>query len=328
MSAEANTSLVAEVTGERTRTVEINEVGPRDGFQAEERFISTDTKVRTIDALSGTGVSSVQVTSLVHPRVIPQLADAEEVMSRITRLSGVRYTVLVPNLKGAERAIPLEADEWELMLSVTDSHSLSNANCKTEEALRNIEHVVERAREARVEVLGSMSTALGCPFEGKVSLERVLYVASAYYELGVRNISVADTVGMADPVLVYETMSALVGRFPEVKFGLHLHNTRGMALANVFAALQAGISSFDSAIGGMGGCPFAPGATGNISTEDLVHMLDLMEVRSNVDLDRLLGISEEIRQVVEHPLDSAVYRAGKASDLHPAPEGQMPINGS
>jgi hydroxymethylglutaryl-CoA lyase len=303
--------------------VEVNEVGPRDGFQAEEEFIPTGRKVEVVDALSRTGVAAIQVTSVVHPKAVPQLADAEAVMARIERAPGVRYTVLVPNLHGAERAVPMNADGWELMLSVTDSHSRSNANRSTDEALKGMEPVVALARENGVEVTGSLATALGCPFEGRVPFERVLYVAEAYRAMKVMRISVADTVGVADPRLVFETMSRLKERLPDVRLGLHLHNTRGMALANVLAALQAGVTQFDSSVGGLGGCPFAPGATGNISTEDLVHMLDLMGVRSGVDLDSMLAVAREVSEVVRHPLESAVARAGKASDLHEAPQTQV-----
>jgi hydroxymethylglutaryl-CoA lyase len=304
--------------------VEVNEVGPRDGFQAEEAFIPTKRKVEIIDALSRTGVARVQVTSVVHPKAVPQLIDAEEVIARIERVPGVRYTVLVPNLRGAERAVPMGADGWELMLSVTDSHSRSNANRSTEEALEGMEPVVALARQNGVEeVTGAMATALGCPFEGKVPFERVLYVAEAYRAMGVRHVSVADTVGVADPRLVFETMAGLKEKLPDVGFALHLHNTRGMALANVLAALQAGVTEFDSSVGGLGGCPFAPGATGNVSTEDLVHMLDLMGVRSGVDLDAVLDVAREVKEVVGHPLESAVARAGKADALHEAPQEQV-----
>ena len=303
--------------------VEINEVGPRDGFQAESEFIPTERKVEIVDALSRTGVAAIQVTSVVHPKAVPQLADAEEVMARIERVPGLRYTVLVPNLRGAERAVPMNADGWELMLSVTDSHSRSNANRSTDEALKGMEPVVALARENGVEVTGSMATALGCPFEGRVPFERILYVAEAYRAMGVRHLGVADTVGVADPRLVFETMSGLSERMPEMGLGLHLHNTRGMALANVLAALQAGVTEFDSSVGGLGGCPFAPGATGNISTEDLVHMLDLMGVQCGVDLDSMLAVARDVREVVGHPLESAVARAGKASDLHEAPRAQV-----
>jgi hydroxymethylglutaryl-CoA lyase len=208
------------------------------------------------------------------------------------------------------------------MLSVTDSHSRSNANRNTDEALKGMEPVVALARESGVEVTGSMATALGCPFEGKVPFERVLYVAEAYRAMGVNRISVADTVGVADPRLVFETMSGLKESLPDVALGLHLHNTRGMALANVLAALHAGVTEFDSTVGGLGGCPFAPGATGNISTEDLVHMLGLMGVRTGVDLDSMLAVARDVREVVGHPLESAVARAGKADDLHEAPQAQ------
>jgi hydroxymethylglutaryl-CoA lyase len=305
-------------------TVEVNEVGPRDGFQAEETFLPTKRKVEIIDALSRTGVARVQVTSVVHPKAVPQLTDAEEVMGRIERVPGVRYTVLVPNLRGAERTVQMGADGWELMLSVTDSHSRSNANRSTEEALEGMEPVVALARQNGVEeVTGAMATALGCPFEGKVPFERVLYVAEAYRAMGVRHVSVADTVGVADPRLVFETMAGLKEKLPDVGFALHLHNTRGMALANVLAALQAGVTEFDSSVGGLGGCPFAPGATGNVSTEDLVHMLDLMGVRSGVDLDAVLDVAREVKEVVGHPLESAVARAGKADALHEAPQEQV-----
>lgn len=308
---------------ELPNAIEVNEVGPRDGLQAEDEFIPTGRKVEIIDALSRTGVAAIQVTSVVHPKAVPQLADAEEVMALIERVPGVRYTVLVPNLRGAERAVPMNADGWELMLSVTDSHSRSNANRSTDEALKGMEPVVALARENGVEVTGSMATALGCPFEGRVPFERVLYVAEAYRAMGVSHVSVADTVGVADPRLVFETISGLRERLPDVRFGLHLHNTRGMALANVLAALQAGVTEFDSSVGGLGGCPFAPGATGNVSTEDLVHMLALMGVRSGVDLDAMLAVAREVRKVVGHPLESAVARAGKASDLHEPPRAQV-----
>ena len=308
---------------ELPNAIEVNEVGPRDGFQAEDEFIPTGRKVEIIDVLSRTGVAAIQVTSVVHPKAVPQLADAEEVMALIERVPGVGYTVLVPNLRGAERAVPMNADGWELMLSVTDSHSRSNANRSTDEALKGMEPVVALARENGVEVTGSMATALGCPFEGRVPFERVLYVAEAYRAMGVSHVSVADTVGVADPRLVFETISGLREKLPDVRFGLHLHNTRGMALANVLAALQAGVTEFDSSVGGLGGCPFAPGATGNVSTEDLVHMLALMGVRSGVDLDAMLAVAREVRKVVGHPLESAVARAGKASDLHEPPRAQV-----
>lgn len=297
-------------------SVEIHEVGPRDGLQNEREFVPTEKKIDLVNTLAQTGVASVQVTSVVHPRAVPQLADAEEVVANIVRREGVRYTVLVPNLRGAERAVPMKADGWELMLSVTDSHSRANANRSTEAALRGLEPVVTLARESGVEVAGGMATALGCPFEGRVPFERVVWVVEAYREMGVRRIGVADTVGVADPKLVYETMGGLTERFPDVRFGLHLHNTRGMALANVLAGLQAGVRDFDSSVGGTGGCPFAPGASGNVSTEDLAHVLDLMGVKTGVDVDAVLLVARWLQRTLGHPLESAVLRAGKSDDLH------------
>ncbi|MBP1931304.1 hydroxymethylglutaryl-CoA lyase [Ammoniphilus resinae] len=303
--------------------VEVKEVGTRDGFQMETEFIPTDIKVELINKLSQTGIKAIQVTSAVHPKAVPQLRDAEEVMARIDRQPGVSYSVLVPNLRGAERAVEMKADEWELMQSVTESHSRSNANHSVDETLQGHEPVVQLAKQHGVNVRGGMATALGCPFEGNVPFERVLYVAEAYYSMGIRTISVADTVGVAAPRLVYETMSKLKSRFPDVKFNLHVHNTRGMALANILAGMQAGVRSFDAAIGGLGGCLYAPDATGNVATEDLVHMLHLMGIKTGVDFDALMAVTPEVERIVNHSLESAVYKAGPSSRLYPAPSKQV-----
>lgn len=298
-------------------------MGPRDGLQMEAVFVPTDTKVEMVNRLARSGVAAVQVTSLVHPRAVPQLTDAEEVMSRIDRVPGVRYTVLVPNLRGAERAVPLAADEWELMLSVSEAHSRSNSNRSVGDALKAMEPVVRLARESGVEVRGGMATALGCPFEGRVTREQIMHVVEAYYDMGVRRIGVADTVGVADPRHVYETLCALRERFPDVQLGLHLHNTRDMALANLLAGLQAGVTEFDTSIGGLGGCPFAPGATGNLCTEDAVHMLQLMGVDTGADLDALIETARWMQGIVSHRLESAVLRAGKSETLHPEPAANV-----
>ncbi|WP_027725184.1 hydroxymethylglutaryl-CoA lyase [Tuberibacillus calidus] len=305
--------------------VEIKEVGPRDGFQMEKAFIPTKEKIRIINALSETGVSAIQVTSVVHPKAVPQLIDAEEVMANIERKEGVSYSVLVPNICGAERAIPMKADEWELMLSVSESHSLANANRSVDDSLKIMEEVVHLANAHNVSVRGGMATALGCPFEGRIPFERIHYVAEAYYQMGVRAFSVADTVGVADPKLVYETISQLKALFPDADINLHLHNTRGMALANVIAGLQAGVTSFDASVGGLGGCPYAPNATGNVATEDIVHMLERMGVQTGINLRKLLAVSRDVEKLVDHPLESAVSRAGTADELHQAPTRQMKI---
>jgi hydroxymethylglutaryl-CoA lyase len=302
----------------------VNEVGPRDGFQLEKVLIPTSRKVEIIDALSRTGVPGVQVTSFVRPDAVPQLRDGDEVMAAVRRRPGVTYAVLVPNLRGARRALPHRADVWETMLSVTDSHSLANANRTTAQALDGMRDVVALAHENGVEVVGGMATALGCPFEGRVTYDRVAWVVGTYYDMGVRKVTVADTVGVADPAHVYGLCSRLRTDFPEVEFALHLHDTRGLGLSNVLAGMAAGIVHFDSSVGGLGGCPFAPGATGNIATEDLVHMLALLGVETGVDLDAMLAVARDlVAPVVDHPLESSLSRAEPSWHLHPAPTGQV-----
>lgn len=307
------------------RSIKVKEVGPRDGLQMEA-ILTSEEKIKIINALSKTGVHSIQVTSVVHPKAVPQMADAETVMKNIERQSGVSYSVLVPNERGAERAAMMLADEWELMHSVTESHSLANANKSVDESLKELEKVVKIAHEHEVTVQGAMATALGCPFEGNVPYEKVLYTVEAYYSMGIRKISVADTIGVADPKLVYTMMKKLVSQFTDVEFSLHLHNTRGMALANVLAGINAGVFSFDSSIGGLGGCPYAPGATGNLATEDLVHMLVLMNIKSGVDLTQLLEITKDVEKLVEHQLESSIHRAGPSYQVHSAPSAQQKIS--
>lgn len=305
--------------------IKIKDVGPRDGLQMEKTFIPTEEKINLINAISKTGVKSIQVTSAVHPKAVPQLKDAEIVMNNIVREPGVSYSVLVPNERGAERAVSMNADEWELMHSVTDSHSLANANKKVNESLKEHEKVIKIAKENHITVQGGMATALGCPFEGKVPFEKILYTAEAYYSMGIRHMGVADTIGVADPKLVYITMKKLLNQFPDVEFSLHLHNTRGMAIANILAGIDAGVRYFDTSIGGLGGCPYAPGATGNLSTEDLVHMLDLMNIPCGVDLKQLLSISKNVEKLVGHTLESAIFRAGPSHQTHAAPTTQEKI---
>lgn len=307
-------------------SIKVKDVGPRDGLQMEKAFIPTEEKIKLVNALSKSGVSAIQVTSVVHPKAVPQLVDAEIVMKNIERQPNVKYSVLVPNERGAERAVLMQADEWELMHSVTESHCRANSNKSVDDSLREHEKVVKIARQNNITVQGGMATALGCPFEGRVPFERVLYTAEAFYSMGIRHIGVADTIGCADPKLVYTTMKQLIDKFPDVEFSLHLHNTRGMALANILAGINAGVFNYDASIGGLGGCPYAPGATGNIATEDLVHMLNLMELNSGVDLNQLLSISKDVERLVGHELESAIHRAGPSYQLHDAPDAQVKID--
>ncbi len=327
----SDTATVQEYVGtpgrlpfELPARVEVNEVGPRDGFQLERTLIPTPKKVEIIDALSRTGVPGIQATSFVRPDAVPQLKDGDEVMRSIERRDAVTYAVLVPNLKGAQRALDHGADAWETMLSVSDSHSRANANRSTADALEGMRAVVRLADEHGVQVVGGMATALGCPFEGRMPYDRVAWVVGSYHDMGVRHVTIADTVGVADPAHVFTLCSRLRTDFPDVGFALHLHDTRGLGLANVLAGMAAGVVHFDSSVGGLGGCPFAPGATGNIATEDLVHMLALLGVETGVDLDALLTVSRElVAPAVDHALESSLSRAEPSWVLHSSPTGQV-----
>jgi hydroxymethylglutaryl-CoA lyase len=295
--------------------VTICEVGPRDGFQMERTFIPTEVKVGIVDALSRTGLREIQATSFVHPKAIPQLTDAEEVMARIERLPGVRYSALVPNERGASRAIAAEVDCVDVVVSVSDSHCLSNTNMTPEQAMGRAGNVAALCREAGIEASIGFATALGCPFEGVPPYERVeRMVGQAVEEFGYTRVNLADTVGMANPRLVRATMAGLGSRFPAVTFGLHLHNTRSMGLANMLAGLEAGVACFDSSVAGLGGCPYAPGASGNVATEDAVNMLEEMGIATGIDLAELLGVAAQAREAVGHA-DSGVLRAGPSSKL-------------
>lgn len=298
------------------KSVKVVDMTTRDGFQMEYGyFIPTEEKINIVNMIARAGVPEIQVTAFVHPEAVPQLKDASEVMRGIDRLPGVKYRALVPNLRGAERAIDAGADELNMLLSVTDSHSLSNANRTTADALDLLEPVAKLAGSKGVPVSGGTACSLGCPFEGFPPVERIVWAIERFYSWGVRKISIADTVGMANPVLTYDRLSRLKDRFPDVEFSLHLHDTRRMAMPNIIAGLQAGVTEFDGTIGGLGGCPYAPGATGNISTEDMVHMFHEMGIETGVDLDALLDIARRLKGVVNHDLDSNVLRAGKSSDL-------------
>lgn len=307
------------------RKVTVVEVGPRDGFQSEKQFIPTNEKIDIVNALSRTGLKNIQVTSVVHPKAIPQLADAEEVMTKIDRLPGVNYRILAPNLKGVQRAVLLKPDAINLMMSVSESHNRSNANRSVEESLREFETVVPVIMDAGISVIGGMACALGCPFEGKVLIQQLEKIVDRYISMGIRSTGLSDTVGVANPRLVYDVVSHMLDKYPDVHFHMHFHNNRGLAMANILAAMQAGVTEFDTAIGGLGGCPYAPNASGNIATEDVVNMMTEMGIETEVDLDALLMVSEMVKKVIPHPLDSAVVKSGKPWVLQMAPDCQIKV---
>jgi len=296
--------------------IHVQEVGVRDGFQIEPRFVPTEQKIALIDALSATGLSKIEVTAFVSPKAVPNLRDAEEVMRGIRRLDGVVYAALVPNVRGAERALACNADELNLVLSASESHNRANLNRSSAESLAGFAEIMQVAKGGRASINGSISTAFGCPFEGEIKEARVLELVERYLALGFKGVTLADTTGMAHPRQVARLTATVLSRFPALELTLHFHNTRGMGLANVLAALEAGGTRFDASLGGLGGCPFAPGATGNICTEDLVHMLVSMGCETKVDLDLLLAAARRLPGIVGHEVPGQVAKAGKITDLH------------
>ncbi len=290
--------------------VQIVEVGPRDGFQIEPVLIPTEQKIKIIDKLSETGLQRIEATSFVHPKAIPQLADASEVMAGITRKEGVIYTALVPNVKGVERALQAGVREINLVVSASESHNKNNVNMSVAESLSVFREAARIALDNGMRVTGSIATAFGCPFEGWVLPQKVEEIAQEYLTMGVREVSLADTTGMAAPSQVIDMVSRLRGRFKDVEFRLHFHNTRGAGMANVLAALFEGITIFDGSIGGLGGCPYAPGATGNIPTEDMVHMLESMGIDTGIDLSKLIDGAKMVQELLGRELPGQVMKAG------------------
>jgi len=301
------------------KRIYFNEVVTRDGFQMEPSFVETDDKVALVDALSECGFAKIEVTSFTSPKAIPMLRDAEEVMGRIRRVPGVEYTVLVPNMRGAERALESRADELNLVMSTSETHNLANLRMTREKSFAALADVI-RVVDGRTPVNVSLSTCFGCPMEGDVTQAEVLRWAQRFADLGVRGLTICDTTGMAHPAQVARMAEALQQKFPGQQLTLHFHNTRGMGLANLLAAVQSGIVRFDGSLGGLGGCPYAPGASGNICSEDAVHMLDAMGYDTGIDLSKLLAVARRLPRIVGHEVPGQVAKAGRIGDLHPAPE--------
>jgi len=296
-----------------------NDVVTRDGFQIEPHFIPTEDKIKLIDGLSECGFAKIEVTSFTSPKAIPMLRDAEEVMGKIKRVPGVEYTVLVPNLRGAERALESRADELNLVMSTSETHNLANLRMTREKSFAGLAEVI-RYVDGRTPINVSLSTCFGCPMEGEVPQSVVEEFAQRFVDLGVRGLTICDTTGMANPKQVTSMAQSLQDKFPQTELTMHFHNTRGMGLANVLAAVQANIVRFDGSLGGLGGCPYAPGASGNISSEDAIHMLDAMGYDTGINIPKLLVLARELPQIVGHAVPGQVAKAGRTCDLHPAPE--------
>jgi hydroxymethylglutaryl-CoA lyase len=290
--------------------ITVIEVGPRDGFQMETSFIPTEKKIEIIDQLSETGITRMEVTSFVHPKAVPQLADAAEIMARIKKKPGVHYEVLIPNLKGMERALKSGVQHIVLVVSASESHNQSNMRMSVAESLNDFKQVVRMAHENGVRVIGSVATAFGCAFEGWVKHEKVEGIVAEYLSMGVHEITLADTTGMADPFSVRDLVQKAMVQLKEIPLHLHLHNTRGQGLANVLAAIQEGVTLFDASVCGLGGCPFSPGATGNIPTADLVNMLHGMRLQTGIDLTRLIECEKNTQALIGHDVPGQVLKAG------------------
>ena len=299
-----------------------NEVATRDGFQIEPEFVPTDTKVALIDALSECGYAKIEVTSFTSPKAIPMLRDADEVMGRIRRVPGVEYTVLVPNRRGAERALEAKADELNLVMSISESLNRANLRMSMAESFAALQDVFKLV-DGSTPINMSLSCAFGCPIEGDVPQESIIEWAKRFADLGARGLSICDTTGMGHPAQVSRMVEALQNEVlktrPELQLTLHFHNTRGMGLANVLAGVQGGVVRFDGSLAGLGGCTYAPGASGNISSEDAIHMLEAMGYDTGIDLDRLLGVARQMPAIVGHEVPGQVAKAGRITDLHPAP---------
>lgn len=294
----------------------IQEVVTRDGFQAESSFIPSADKIALINRLSQAGYAKIEVTSFTSPKAIPMLADAEEVMSKIQRVPGVVYTVLIPNLKGAERALRVGVDEFNLVMSVSEPHNQSNLRMTRADSAKVLGDVIRLAHDAKVAINVSLSTSFGCPMSGMTPLSELMHWIDHFANEGVRGISICDTTGMANPQHVKEVCEQAQSKYPAMEWTLHFHNTRGMGLANALAAVEVGINRFDSSLGGLGGCPYAPGATGNVCTEELVHMFDLMGYNTNINLDLLLECSAQLRDLVGRALPSQLLLAGKVDRIY------------
>ena len=305
-------------TGARRR-IHMQEVGPRDGLQMEKVFVATGEKIALINALSAAGLSKVEATAFVSPQAIPALRDAEVVLREIERAPGVVYTCLVPNVCGAERAIDANADELNLVMSCSETHNLANLRMTRAQSFAALSEVIALARQAGVPVNVSLSCVFGCPMEGDVAVQTVLEWSQRFADAGARGITLCDTTGMAFPTQVSSLVRGFRARFPALETTLHFHNTRGMGLANVLASIDAGADRFDSSLGGLGGCPYAPGASGNVCTEEIVHALALMDFDTGCDLRLLMDCAARLPDLIGHDIPSQLVKAGRRLDLHAPP---------
>ncbi|MFS0823926.1 hydroxymethylglutaryl-CoA lyase [Bacillus sp. 1P02SD] len=300
--------------------VSINEVGLRDGLQLEPKTLTVDEKVEIFQLLKEAKIPEVEFGSFVHPKLVPQMANTADFYSRLKVLFGnPKLVALIPNSKGLEIAKENGVTSVNYVLSASDSHNLQNVSQTTEQSLEGFKYLMDYATNHNMRMNVTIGTSFGCPFEGTVPPERILTIIENLLQYNINRITLADTTGMANPKQVYHLTKSVLAEWKHFEFGCHFHNTRGMGLANIVAALESGITVFDASLGGIGGCPFAPGATGNVCTEDVVNMLEEMGVGTAIDLDKLIQASQKLSDILEHELPGQVAKAGKSSKLYPLP---------
>ena len=296
--------------------VKIVDVGPRDGLQNEKLPVDAEHKIALVHALQDAGLREIEVTSFVSPKWVPQMADNAEVMAGIRRRPGVRYSVLTPNMKGFEAALATRPDEIVVFGAASEAFSQKNINCSIAESIERFAPVTEAARAAGIKVRGAISCAVGCPYEGEIAPERVGMVARLMKQIGVQHVGVADTIGVGTPRKVQRALEAALAHYPVEEVSGHYHDTYGQALSNVYASLELGISTFDTSVSGLGGCPYAKGATGNVATEDVVYLLHGLGIETGIDLDKLIDAGVAIRAALGQPTGSRVARALLAKRDH------------
>lgn len=297
------------------KKVRICEVGPRDGLQNEKTLLTTEQKIQLIDGLTDAGFPVIEVGSFVSPKAVPQMANTDDVFRGIKKKEGVEYRALIANLRGVDRAIACGCKKVKLNVSASVAHNLANLNCTPAESVARFAACVEKAKENGLGISGSISMAFGSPWDKEIPVDVVCKIIEAYLAVGITEISLSDASGMGYPSQVSQLCQTVKEKYPECTWWLHFHNTRGLGIANVLAGLNAGFTQFDSSFAGVGGCPFVPGAAGNVATEDLLHMLDEMGIETGIDLDQVMALSREVTKMVGHQTDSYLLRAGKASDL-------------
>lgn len=303
------------VAGQWPSSLIVCEVGPRDGLQNEQTLFTVEQKVELIERSVQAGAKIIEIGSFVHPKAVPQMADTDDAAKRIRRVEGVEYRALVLNLRGLERAEAAGIKKVKLTASASRAHSLANSKRTPEEVVRGFSDCAEYAAAHGVELSGAVSTTFGCSLEGRVPIGNVLSVISCFREIGVKELSLSDTTGMANPRQVYEYCRQVQEQFSDVTWILHFHNTRGMGLANMMAGMMAGIERYDACFAGLGGCPFAPGASGNIATEDVIHMCQEMGIATSYDLDQVIAIGHLVQKITGHETSGSILKAGKCSDI-------------